>query len=65
MSSRVDGLRRIRTVGPGVATVTATVSYAGVTKSTRFAIQVRPELEGITVGRRRLSSVSPSATATT
>ena len=55
----VDAFGRIRTVGPGVATITASASYAGVTKSTRFAIRVRPELEGITVGHHRLSGISP------
>jgi beta-glucosidase len=55
----VDGHGRIRTVGPGVATITASATYAGVTKSTRFAIKVRPELEAIAVGHRRLSGVSP------
>jgi regulation of enolase protein 1 (concanavalin A-like superfamily) len=55
----VDAFGRIRTVGPGVATITARASYAGVTKSTRFAIRVRPELEAITVGHHRLSGVSP------
>jgi beta-glucosidase len=55
----VDGLGRIRTVGPGVATITASASYSGVTKSTRFAIQVRPELEAITVGGHRLAGVNP------
>jgi beta-glucosidase len=55
----VDRFGRIRTVGPGVATITASASYAGVTRSTRFAIRVRPELDGITIGHHRLSGVSP------
>jgi beta-glucosidase len=55
----VDWHGTIRTVGPGVATITASASYAGVTRSTRFVIQVRPELERISVGSHRLSGVSP------
>jgi beta-glucosidase len=37
----VDPTGTIRTVEPGVATVTATVSYQGVTASTTFVVDVR------------------------
>ena len=37
---RVDGGRTVRTVGSGVATVTATVHYRGGTASTSFVVRV-------------------------
>jgi beta-glucosidase len=39
----VAGSGVIRTVGGGVATVTATVTYGGVSKSTQFVIQVQAD----------------------
>jgi beta-glucosidase len=37
----VDPAATIRTVAPGVATITATVTYQGVTASTSFVVAVR------------------------
>ena len=63
----VDGLGRIRTVGPGVATVTASVSYAGVDevdalRRSRCARSSRPSPSAAS---RLPARSTPSATATT
>ena len=56
---KVDGDGTIRTVRNGVATVTATVTYGGVTRSTRFVVRVVSLLDGITVNGRPLGDVQP------
>jgi beta-glucosidase len=56
---RVRGDGTIETVSNGVATVTAKVSYRGVTKSTDFVVRVVSELKRITLDGRSLTSVDP------
>ena len=50
----------IRTVGEGVATITATVTSGGVSKSTSFVVDVVAQLSGITVNGAPLTSLSPA-----
>jgi beta-glucosidase len=52
-----DGV--IRTVGNGVATITATVTYHGVSKQASFVVRVLSELSGITAGGRSVSGFHP------
>ncbi len=49
----------IRTVSNGVATITATVTYRGVTRSTQFVIRVLSELDRLAVDGRRLRGFHP------
>ena len=58
---KVDGDGTIRTVRNGVATVTASVTYGGVTRSTRFVVRVVSLLDGITVNGKPLGDVQPQS----
>ncbi|MBV9944483.1 MAG: glycoside hydrolase family 3 C-terminal domain-containing protein [Solirubrobacterales bacterium] len=49
----------IRTLRNGVATVTATVTYRGVTRSTQFVIRVLSELNRLTVDGRPVRGFHP------
>jgi regulation of enolase protein 1 (concanavalin A-like superfamily) len=49
----------IRTLRNGVATVTATVSYRGVTRSTQFVIRVLSELRRLTLDGRQIHGFHP------
>ena len=57
---RVDG-GTIRTVAPGVTTLTAKVRYAGRTKSRAFVVRVVSAISDLTVDGRPLASTSPGA----
>ena len=50
----------IRTVSEGVATVTATVTYHGVTKTTSFVVGVVAQLSSLTVNGAPLTALSPA-----
>jgi regulation of enolase protein 1 (concanavalin A-like superfamily) len=50
---------RIRTLRNGVATITATVTYRGVTRSTQFVVRVLSELDRLAVHSRTLRSFHP------
>ncbi len=54
----VDG-SSLRTVSNGVATVTATVSYHGVTKSAKFVVRVLSYLSGLTVDGKTVRNFAP------
>ncbi len=56
----VDAAGHIRTVSNGVAMLSASVTYNGVTKSTDFVIRVVSELSAITVNGRSLADLSPA-----
>ena len=58
----VDDSGVIRTVGGGVATVTATVTYNGVSKSTTFVVHVQADssLSSITLDGQPLAEFSPT-----
>jgi regulation of enolase protein 1 (concanavalin A-like superfamily) len=49
----------IRTLRNGVATITATVTYRGVTRSTQFVVRVLSELDRLAVDGRQLRSFHP------
>ncbi|MGO9958688.1 MAG: glycoside hydrolase family 3 C-terminal domain-containing protein [Solirubrobacteraceae bacterium] len=49
----------IRTLRNGVATVTATVTYRGVTRSTQFVIRVLSELDQLAIDGRRVAGFYP------
>jgi beta-glucosidase len=49
----------IRTLRNGVATITATVTYRGVTRSTQFVVRVLSELDRLAVDGRTLRSFRP------
>jgi beta-glucosidase len=49
----------IRTLRNGVATITASVTYRGVTRSTQFVVRVLSELDRLAVDGRRLRSFHP------
>ena len=49
----------IRTVSNGVATITATVRYRGVQRSTTFVVRVLSELAHLTVGGRGVTGFHP------
>ena len=49
----------IRTLSNGVATVTATVTYRGVTRSTQFVIRVLSELDRLAVDGRQMRGFHP------
>ncbi len=49
----------IRTLRNGVATITATVTYRGVTRSTQFVVRVLSELDSLTVDGRQLQGFHP------
>ena len=53
----------IRTVGNGVATITATATYHGVSKSASFVVRVLSELNKITVNGHPISGFHPDAFA--
>jgi beta-glucosidase len=55
----VDAAGRIRTVADGVATVTANVTYGGVTRSTSFVVDVVSQLSNITVNGQPLAALNP------
>ena len=55
----VDGAGTLRTVADGVATVTANVTYGGVTKSTSFVVDVVSQLNDLTVNGQPLSTFNP------
>ena len=57
---KVDG-GTLRTVRNGVATVTAKVTYGGVTRTREFVVRVVSELGGITVNGKPLSDVQPQS----
>ena len=52
-----DGV--IRTVGNGVATISATATYHGVSKSTSFVVRVLSDLSHITVNGRSVGGFHP------
>jgi beta-glucosidase len=56
-----DGV--LRTVGNGVATITATATYHGVSKSASFVARVLSELSNITVNGRSVSGFHPDTYA--
>ncbi len=49
----------IRTLSNGVATVTATVTYRGVTRSTQFVIRVLSELDRLALDGRQIRGFHP------
>jgi beta-glucosidase len=49
----------IRTLRNGVATITATVTYHGVTRSTQFVVRVLSELDRLAVDGRQLRGFRP------
>ncbi|MGE5291807.1 MAG: glycoside hydrolase family 3 C-terminal domain-containing protein [Micromonosporaceae bacterium] len=53
----------IRTVGNGVATITATATYHGVSKSASFVVRVLSELSNLTVNGRPVSGFHPDTYA--
>ncbi|MBV9604525.1 MAG: glycoside hydrolase family 3 C-terminal domain-containing protein, partial [Solirubrobacterales bacterium] len=55
----VDPGNTIRTRRNGVATITATVTYHRVTRSTQFVVRVLSELDDLTVDGRRLRGFHP------
>jgi beta-glucosidase len=55
----VDGGNVIRTLRNGVATVTATVTYRGVTRSTQFVLRVLSELDRLSIDGRRIRGFHP------
>lgn len=55
----VDGSGVIRTVGNGAATVTATATYGGVSRSTTFVVRVLSYLDGITFNGRPVGGFLP------
>jgi beta-glucosidase len=55
----VDGAGKLRTVADGVATITAKVTYGGVTKSTSFVVDVVSQLSDLTVNGQSLSMLNP------
>ena len=57
---KVDG-GTLRTVRNGVATVTAKVTYGGVTRTREFVVRVVSELGGITVNGKPLGDVQPQS----
>jgi beta-glucosidase len=56
----VDSAGAIRTVSEGVATVTATVTYHGVTKTASFVVDAVAQLSGITVNGAPLTALAPA-----
>ena len=59
----VDGPGTLRTVADGVATITANVTYGGVTKSTSFVVDVVSQLNDITVNGQPLAASTRRAFA--
>src|SRR5207245_2527068 len=55
----VDRGNRIRTVRNGVATITARVTYRGVTRSTQFVVRVLSELDRLSIDGRRIRGFAP------
>jgi beta-glucosidase len=49
----------LRTVGNGVATVTAKVTYQGATRETSFVVRVASKLASLTVGGKPVSAYDP------
>ena len=49
----------IRTLRNGVATVTAKVTYRGVTRSTQFVVRVLSELDRLSIDRQAIRAFSP------
>lgn len=58
----VDGSGVIHTVANGAATVTANVTYNGVTKSTQFVVRVLSELGDLKVNGKTLTAFNPDVT---
>jgi beta-glucosidase len=55
----VDGAGHIHTLNPGVATVTATGTYHGVSRSTRFTVRVVSQLDGLKVNGHDVAGFHP------
>ncbi|MBV8998678.1 MAG: glycoside hydrolase family 3 C-terminal domain-containing protein, partial [Solirubrobacterales bacterium] len=51
----------IRTLRNGVATITAKVTYRGVTRSTQFVVRVLSELDRLSIDGRRIRGFHPDA----
>ncbi|MBV9413763.1 MAG: glycoside hydrolase family 3 C-terminal domain-containing protein, partial [Solirubrobacterales bacterium] len=51
----------IRTLRNGVATITAKVTYRGVTRSTQFVVRVLSELDRLSIDGRRIRAFHPDA----
>ncbi len=49
----------IRTLRNGVATITASATYRGVTRSTQFVVRVLSELDGLSIDGRRIRGFHP------
>jgi beta-glucosidase len=49
----------IRALRNGVATITATVTYRGVTRSTQFVVRVLSELDRLSIDGRRIRGFHP------
>jgi beta-xylosidase len=55
----VDRGGTIRTLRNGVATITAKVTYRGVTRSTQFVVRVLSELDGLSIDGQRIRRFHP------
>jgi beta-glucosidase len=55
----VDSAGHIHTLNPGVATVTATATYHGVSRSTRFTVRVVAQLDGLKVNGHDIAGFHP------
>jgi beta-glucosidase len=55
----VDSAGHLHTLNPGVATVTATATYHGVTRSTRFTVRVVSQLDQLRVNGHDVAGFHP------
>jgi beta-glucosidase len=58
----VDGNGAIHTVANGAATITAKVTYQGVTKSTQFVVRVLSDLDSLKVSGKQVAGFNPDVT---